>query len=261
MGFTEEQLVAELPGLLRYARLLTRDAQGAEDLVQETVVRALERAAQFRGRVGCHLVAPDHVHPVRRRDPCATPEPVDEEALVDAVEADWRDDAYTVTAEVVPERAERREELLDALLRLPVPYRTAIVLHDVEGLTASAVAEVQQVSLSAAKQRIRRGREMLVSALAGGAERRAALAGVPLNCWDARSRIDDYLRRTRRGGAPSARAASRRLSHLPGVVREHRRCAVGPGWPARPGLGHPRLPRRARPRRTGCPLTGVGGPA
>ena len=34
---------------------------------------------------------------------------------------------------------------------------------------------------------------MLVSALAGGVERRAALEGVPLNCWQARSKIDEYL--------------------------------------------------------------------
>ena len=194
MGLTNEQLVGELPGLLRYAQLLTRDAQAAEDLVQETVVRALERAGQFRGAASVgtwlhRIMFTRFVDETRRH----RPDPVDEEALVQAVEADWRDDAYTVTAEVVLERAERREELLDALLRLPVPYRAAVVLHDVEGLTVAAVAEVQEVSLPAAKQRLRRGREMLVSALAGGAERRAALAGVPLNCWDARSRIDDYL--------------------------------------------------------------------
>ena len=43
-----------------------------------------------------------------------------------------------MTAEVVLERAERREELLDALLRLPVPYRAAVVLHDVEPYTVVA---------------------------------------------------------------------------------------------------------------------------
>ena len=32
---------------------------------------------------------------------------------------------------------------------------------------------------------------MVVSA--GGVERRAALAGVPMNCWQARSKVDDYL--------------------------------------------------------------------
>lgn len=212
MGLTGDQLVGELPGLLRYAQLLTRDAQAAEDLVQETVVRALDRAGQFRGDASVatwlhRIMFTRFVDDTRRQLPSA----VDEEALARAVEADWRDDAYTVTAEVVLERAERREELLDALLRLPVSYRVAVVLHDVEGLTASTVAEVQEVSLPAAKQRIRRGREMLVSALASGAERRAALAGVPLNCWDARSRIDDYL-----SGELGAQERRRLEQHLAG---------------------------------------------
>ena len=36
---------------------------------------------------------------------------------------------------------------------------------------------------------------MLVTALASTAERRVALEGVPLGCWDARRRISDYLDR------------------------------------------------------------------
>ena len=34
---------------------------------------------------------------------------------------------------------------------------------------------------------------MLVSALAAGHERRVAMAGVPMNCWDARIKVSDYL--------------------------------------------------------------------
>jgi RNA polymerase sigma-70 factor (ECF subfamily) len=34
---------------------------------------------------------------------------------------------------------------------------------------------------------------MLVSALATGHERSVAMAGVPLNCWDARVKVSDYL--------------------------------------------------------------------
>lgn len=194
MTLRDEQVVAELPGLLRYALALTRDPVAAEDLVQDTVVKALERGDQFRGEASVatwlhRVMYHRFVDGARRR----TPDLVDDEALAEAVEEAWRDDAYTVDAQVVLERAETRDELYDALVRLPVDYRSAVVLHDVEGLTAAAVAEIQQVSLPAAKQRIRRGRAMLVSALARGVERRAALAGVPLNCWDARSRIDDYL--------------------------------------------------------------------
>ena len=55
------------------------------------------------------------------------------------------------------------------------------------------IAEVQGVGLPAAKQRLRRGRMMLVDALSQGLERRDALHGVPLRCWDARSRVSDYL--------------------------------------------------------------------
>lgn len=105
----------------------------------------------------------------------------------------WRDEAYTVDAATVVERAETREELEDALVRLPVIYRTAVVLHDAEGMTVAEIADVQGLGLPAAKQRLRRGRMMMVDALAQGRERREALRGVPLRCWDARSKVSDYL--------------------------------------------------------------------
>lgn len=72
-------------------------------------------------------------------------------------------------------------------------YRTAVVLHDMEGLSVVEITRIQGVGLPAAKQRLRRGRMMLVSALAGGAERRVARRSVPLTCWDARSQVSDYL--------------------------------------------------------------------
>ncbi len=197
MALGSEEIVAALPGLLRYALALTRDPDRAEDLVQDTVMRGLERADRFRGesapatwlhRVMYHLFI-DGV----RRGGRQVAGPVDDEVVVRAVEEAWHDDSYTVDVAAVLLRAETRDELYDALVRLPVPYRAAVVLHDVEGLTAAMVAEIQQVSLPAAKQRIRRGRAMLVTALAGGVDRRAATQGVPMHCWEARSRIDDYL--------------------------------------------------------------------
>jgi hypothetical protein len=49
---------------------------------------------------------------------------------------------------------------------VPVIYRTAVVLHDAEGMTVATIADVQGIRLPAAKQRLRRGRMTLVSALA-----------------------------------------------------------------------------------------------
>lgn len=160
--------------------------------MQQTLLRALERLATFRGESSLatwlhrilYRTAVDHFRRVREI-------PIDNFATL--VDRQWHDHEYTVDAAVVVSRAETTTALRDALLRLPVIYRTAVVLHDMEGMTVPAVAGIQGVSLAAAKQRVRRGRMMMVSALAQGSERHAARAGVPLNCWDARSMISDYL--------------------------------------------------------------------
>ncbi len=187
-----DRMVSALPSLQRYARVLARDPGRADDLVQETVTRALERSAQFRGessvRTWLHRIL-FHLSVDRARaDGRAVP--VED---VEEVESRWRSDDYTVDAARVVERAETRAELEDALVHLPYVNRAAVLLHDVEGLTMREVAEMTQVELPAAKQRLRRGRMMLVSALAAGAERRGGTDGVPLRCWDARRLVSDYM--------------------------------------------------------------------
>lgn len=187
-----EQLGEQIPGLLRYARSLVGDDAAAEDLVSDTLVRALERSSNFRGEAALptwlhrilHNLAVDRF---RRQREVASDE------VVEQVERNWHDDAYTVDAAAVVVRAETAGELLDALVRLPAAYRSAVVLHDAHGMTSKEIADVHGIGLPAAKQRLRRGRMMLVSALAQGAERRVALRGVPLRCWDARSKVSDYL--------------------------------------------------------------------
>lgn len=186
------RLAGEVPGLLRYARTIVRDAPLAEDLVQESLARALQRVDSFRAEASLatwlhsilHNLAVDHF----RRDREDATEDIERE-----MEEKWRDDSYTVDVATVVERAETREELWDALVRLPIIYRTAVVLHDMEEMTVAEIADVQGIGLPAAKQRLRRGRMMLVSALAQGNERRYALRGVPLRCWDARRKVSDFL--------------------------------------------------------------------
>ena len=201
MGIDSSSLAEEIPGLLRYARSLTRDLDHAEDLVQETVTRALEHGDSFRGestvRTWLHRVMHNLAVDAARRDrevavgDLSSPSDDDTHAL--AIDSKWSDDGYTVDAAVVVERAETRAELADALARLPVIYRSAVVLHDAEGLTMREIADIQEIGLPAAKQRLRRGRMMLVTALARGVERREALRAVPMRCWDARAKVSDYL--------------------------------------------------------------------
>ncbi len=189
MGFEPHDLNEHLDTLYRYALGVTHDSHLAADAVQETVTRALERRHQYRhdAPLGHWLIRIAHnlmIDNARRAD---------REVAVDEIETAWRDDAYTVDAEAVVLRAATRDELRDALVRLPYIYRSAVVLHDVEGLRVSDVAAIHGVSLPAAKQRLRRGRMALVSALAAGHQRRIATKGVPMRCWDARQHVSDYL--------------------------------------------------------------------
>lgn len=189
MTIEPTHLTDHLDTLYRYALGVTRDPDLAADTVQDTIVRALERGDQYRAeapldhwliRIAHNLI----VDRARRAD---------REIPVEEVEGDWRDDSYTVDAAAVAERAATRAELLDALARLPFIYRSAVVLHDIEGLRVVDIAAIADISLPAAKQRLRRGRMAMVSALAAGHERRKALEGVPMRCWDARRHVSDYI--------------------------------------------------------------------
>lgn len=187
-------LGGELPGLLRYARTLVRDAGQAEDLVQETLARALERSGSFRGESSLatwlhrilHNLAVDES---RKRSADA----IDvSEVSVERAEVLWHDESYTVDAALVAERAETRRCLRAALLALPIIYRSSVVLHDAEGWTMAEIAAVQGITLPAAKQRLRRGRMMLVSSLVEPPEAGTG-ASSALGCWEARSRVSDYM--------------------------------------------------------------------
>ena len=187
--FDTEELGDHVDDLYRFALAISRNPDLAGDLVHDTVVRAIDRRDQFRQEPSLgpwlrrilHNLAIDRV---RRSS---------KEVVVEEVEEKWLDDSYTVDPAAVAERAQTREELEDALVRIPFNYRTAVVLHDVEDWKVREIAEVQGISLPAAKQRLRRGRMMLVDALAEGHERRILLKEVPMRCWDARQHVSDYL--------------------------------------------------------------------
>lgn len=189
MTFVADDLTPHLDALHRYALSVTRDADLAGDIVQDTVVRALERRDQYRSDAPLShwLIRIAHNLIVDRGRRSAR------EILVEEVEQAWRDDEFTVDAAVVVERSATRDDLLDGLVHLPFIYRSAVVLHDIEGLRVVDIARIHEISLPAAKQRLRRGRMALVNVLAAADQRRQATRGVPMPCWDARQHVSEYM--------------------------------------------------------------------
>lgn len=157
-----DQVTRELsPGLRRYLRRLVGEDNVADDLLQETLIRIAAGLGSFKGHstlktwafaIATH-VATDHLRkPERRR------------LVVNIAEADEVPDTDLAMDErmVVDEMNACVRQVIDSL---PDDYRAALVLHDLEGLTAQQTAEACGCSLASAKIRIHRSRGRLKKAL------------------------------------------------------------------------------------------------
>ena len=151
------------PRLLSLARQIV-GADGAEDVVQEAMIDAYRGLGGFAGNaaVGTWLyrITLNRCLAERRR---RRPEPIDAEPL-DLLRR-WEDPDYSIDPAVVAARRSQAETLHAVLEELPDSYRTVLLLHDGQGLSASEVAEALGIPLGTAKSHIRRSRMALFSLL------------------------------------------------------------------------------------------------
>ncbi|MGH9268494.1 MAG: RNA polymerase sigma factor [Acidimicrobiales bacterium] len=153
------------PRLLLVAELILGDRASAEDAVQDGVTQGWRGVAKFRGDAAFGT----WMHRIVVR--CALAGLRDQHRMEKLIDAERRfmDPAYTVDPADVVTRANDSEQLRRALDTLSGVYRVSVVLHDVEGMTASEVAGITGVPLGTAKGRIRRGRIALLAELARSA--------------------------------------------------------------------------------------------
>jgi RNA polymerase sigma-70 factor (ECF subfamily) len=83
-------------------------------------------------------------------------------------EAGWADPALQPETPLeVLEQAERQELVERALLSLVQPYRTVVVLREIEGFAYEEIAQIMGISEGTVKSRLMRGRELLKRKLQG----------------------------------------------------------------------------------------------
>jgi RNA polymerase sigma-70 factor (ECF subfamily) len=145
---------ATIPALRRYARALTRDAEAAEDLVQDTLVRALRSEHLFHGgdiRSWLYTILTNlnrnRLRSLARR-PALTPIEDSDASDMSGPEAGGRD-------------IER------ALASLADDQRVALLLVVLEGLSYREVAEVQGVPIGTVMSRLARARAHIKAYLDG----------------------------------------------------------------------------------------------
>lgn len=145
---------AAIPALRRYARALTRDADIADDLVQDTLVRALRSEHLFHGgdvRSWLYTIL-TNLNRNRLRSLARRP------ALSPIEDNDAPDLAG-------PEAGGR--DIERALATLVDDQRAALLLVVLEGLSYREVAEVQGVPIGTVMSRLARARAQIKSYLDG----------------------------------------------------------------------------------------------
>jgi RNA polymerase sigma-70 factor (ECF subfamily) len=164
----EQAALAEADGLYRSALRLTREKGAAEDLVQDTYVKAFRAAGRFER--GTNLRAWLFTILVntwrnRRRDAGRDPVEVDS----DAVERAGFHHVAGKTPEDLLLRQTLGADLSAALAELPLAFREAVWLRDVEEFTYAEIAGILGVPIGTVMSRISRGRRQLFEQLTGAA--------------------------------------------------------------------------------------------
>ena len=156
----DHEALAQLDALYSFALKLSHSRDEAEDLVSETMLRALERWEQYQ--LGTNVRAwlftiLYHVFVSRKRRIDARELPLPDE--VDG----WS--GREVVGEADPEGrfydSFVDDEVMRAIDALPQEYRTAVVLSDVHGLRYAEIAEILGVPEGTVKSRLFRGRRIL----------------------------------------------------------------------------------------------------
>jgi RNA polymerase sigma-70 factor (ECF subfamily) len=159
-----EQILAHIPALRRYARMLTGDATRADDLVQDTLERACVKWSLWKPGPALRSWLLSMMHNLylnQRRD--------------------WRHDDGHASLDDVPEPGHepmqgtaQRLDLNAALARLPAPMREVLLLVVVEEYTYAEAAQIIEVPVGTVMSRLHRARERLRELMDEGAIARGA---------------------------------------------------------------------------------------
>lgn len=158
MSDARSQMEAQIPHLRRYALLLLRDRDAADDLVQDALERGLDRIHLWNGGSNLRAWLFTILHNLfvsgyRRR-------------MRELVVTDGGDLPQASTPADQEDRVALRD-LERALWRLPEKQRLVVLLVGMEGMRYEEVAQVLDIPIGTVRSRLSRGRQSLRLGLDG----------------------------------------------------------------------------------------------
>ena len=162
----EQDALPFLDQLYSAAYRMTRNASDAEDLVQDTFVKAYRAFGQFQEGTNLkawlyRILTNTYINQYRKaqREPKVNPtDELPEWELADATryESSGMRSAEVEALELLPNTV-----IEEALAKIPDDFRTAVYMADVEGFAYKEIAEIMNVPVGTVMSRLHRGRKLL----------------------------------------------------------------------------------------------------
>jgi RNA polymerase sigma-70 factor (ECF subfamily) len=163
----EKEALQHFDSLYHAAMRLTHSIWEAEDLVQETYLKAYNAFDHFKSGTNCKawlfkILMNTQINLYKKKKVRSSAE--DEGHVEDFYIFNKGEDDIPGYGDVVGEGFLTRlvsDDVIKAIDRLPPEFRTVVVLSDVESLSYQEIAEILECSLGTVKSRLFRGRRLL----------------------------------------------------------------------------------------------------
>lgn len=176
----EEEALPHMDALYNYARSISYNKQDAEDLVQETFLRAYRFFHQYEPGTNCkawlftilrnlyntqykqYKTSPDQVHYEQMEE-------IYEQIADDAVASVVDDPETEFFENILP------DEIVNAIEDLPEEYKSVLILADIEDFAYKEIAEILDIPMGTVMSRLHRARNTLKKKLVDYAEERGVI--------------------------------------------------------------------------------------
>ena len=171
----DEEIIPHMDALYNFALRLTTDPNDAEDLVQDTIVKAYRFFSSYEKGTNAkawmfRILKNSFINNYRKTS--KKPSQVDYDKVSSYYESVRAERTETSDLESLMFREMMDDDLSNALQRLPEDFRTVVLLCDVEGYTYEEIANMLDVPIGTIRSRLHRGRNLLKTELLEYAKKR-----------------------------------------------------------------------------------------
>ena len=166
----EEEALVHLDLLYNSAVQMTRNVADAQDLVQETFVKAYRFFDKFTRGTNCKawlfkIMKNNYINTFRKRS--KQPTRVDFEDVAGLLQAAPEPAIPTGSERDIKEVFEEliEDDIKEALDELPFDFKMAVVLSDIEGFSYQEIADIMECPIGTVRSRLSRARKFLHSKL------------------------------------------------------------------------------------------------